>query len=191
MGESAEMPMIECSLIEGYDRQTRNLIAERLTDAACATIGAHPDFVIVTIKEISAENYMRGRVNRMPAKAPQQPEVIVRAFLDAMEQRDLDKANSFISETFEMVFPGNHRFHQLHELVAWAKTRYQSIAKTYDGFDTAFHGTEACVTCFGTLRGIWPDGTPFDNIRFIDRFTLRDGSITSQQVWNDLAETTR
>lgn len=74
------MPMIECTLIKGYDQQTRQLISERLTDMACATIGAHPDLVIVTIKEVEAENYMRGRINRTPAKAPLQPEVMVRQF---------------------------------------------------------------------------------------------------------------
>ncbi len=182
------MPMIECTLIKGYDQQTRQLIGERLTDVACATIGAHPDLVIVTIKEVEAENYMRGRINRAPAKAPVQPEVMVRQFLDAMEQRDLARASTFLAEGFEMVFPGNNRFAQLDELVAWAKSRYQSVRKTYDGFDTSFRGTEAIVTCFGNLHGVWLDGTSFENIRFIDRFTLENGKITFQEVWNDLGE---
>ena len=56
------MPMIECTLIEGYAQATRKLLAERVTDAASSTIGAHPDQVIVTIKEVLATNYMRGRV---------------------------------------------------------------------------------------------------------------------------------
>ena len=184
------MPMIECTLISGYEHNTRQLLAERLTDAACATIGAHPDLVIVTFNEVDAENYMRGRINRKPASAPKQPDEIVKEFLTAMEQRDLDSASQFLGENFEMVFPGNHRFQHLEELVTWAKTRYQSVRKDYQGFDTSFQGTEARVSCFGTLRGIWLDGTPFKNIRFIDRFTVEDGKITSQQVWNDLAETT-
>ena len=62
--------MIECTLIKGYAEKTRKLLAERMTDAASATIGAHPDQVIVTIKEVLATNYMRGRVNREPAPIP-------------------------------------------------------------------------------------------------------------------------
>ncbi len=38
------------------------------------------------------------------------------------------------------------------------------------------------------LAGEWPDGTPFDGIRFIDRFELADGKLARQEVWNDLAE---
>ena len=182
------MPMIECTLISGYEAHTRQMLAERLTDAACATIGAHPDLVIVTIKEVASENYMRGRIKRNPAKAPEQPEAIIRQFLDAMEQRALSRASEFLAEGFEMVFPGNNRFQTLDQMVSWAKTRYQSVHKTYDGFDTSFQGNEARVSCFGTLSGIWPDGTAFENIRFMDRFTLENGKITSQNVWNDLAE---
>jgi hypothetical protein len=33
------------------------------------------------------------------------------------------------------------------------------------------------------------DGTTFENIRFIDRFTLENSKIKSQSVWNDLGET--
>jgi hypothetical protein len=35
---------------------------------------------------------------------------------------------------------------------------------------------------------VWPDGTPFEGIRFIDRFTIRDGKLADQLVWNDIAE---
>lgn len=183
------MPMIECTLIKGYDQDTRQLLAERVTDAACATIGADPDLVIVTIKEVDGSNYMRGRTNRKPAAAPAHPEDIVRQFLSAMENRDLDQASEFLAEGFSMTFPGNACFRKLTELVDWAKTRYQSVSKTFDGFDTALHGMDAVVTCSGTLSGQWLDGTSFSSIRFMDRFTLTGGKITSQQVWNDLAET--
>ena len=185
------MPMIECTLIKGYDKDTRQLLAERMTDAASATIGAHPDLVIVTIKEVDGDNYMRGRINRNPAPAPIHPEEIVKRFLTAMENRDLDEARSFLDEQFEMIFPGGQKFTALEELVDWAKSRYQKIGKRFDGFDTALNGREAVVTCYGYLHGVWPDGTTFDEIRFMDRFTISCGKITSQMVWNDLAEVQR
>jgi hypothetical protein len=40
----------------------------------------------------------------------------------------------------------------------------------------------------GTLSGEWPDGTPFEGIRFIDRFEIKGGKLISQEVWNDIAE---
>ena len=40
----------------------------------------------------------------------------------------------------------------------------------------------------GTLYGEWPDGTPFDGNRYVDRFVVRDGKIVRMDVWNDSAE---
>ena len=40
----------------------------------------------------------------------------------------------------------------------------------------------------GYLYGEWPDGTPFDHNRYVDRFVVRDGLITETDVWNDSAE---
>ena len=182
------MPLIECTLIKGYDAEVRKRLAERVTDAACSSIGAASDFVTVTIKEVDPDNYMRGRTSRVPASAPKPAEDIVRGFLAAMEARDLDAAKSHLSDDFTMTFPGNARFAELEELVAWARQRYQSVSKSYEGFDTAFHGTRSTVFCFGTLSGSWLDGTGFSGIRFIDRFELEGETIISQMVWNDMAE---
>ena len=76
----------------------------------------------------------------------------------------------------------------LEELIAWSKPRYRGIGKTFDGFSEAFTATQTIVVCNGTLHGEWPDGTAFEGIRFVDRFTVAGGKITSQMVWNDLAE---
>ena len=72
--------------------------------------------------------------------------------------------------------------------MAWASQRYQSVKKSYEGLDTAFHGTRSTVFCFGTLSGSWLDGTGFSGIRFVDRFELEGETIVSQMVWNDMAE---
>ena len=182
------MPLIECTLIKGYDSQVRKRLAERVTDAACSSIGAASDFVTVTIKEVDPDNYMRGRTSRVPASAPRPAQDIVRDFLAAMESRDLDAAKAHLADDFTMTFPGNAYFTELDELVAWARQRYQSVSKSYEGFDTAFHGTRSTVFCFGTLAGSWLDGTGFSGIRFIDRFELEGENIVSQMVWNDMAE---
>jgi phenylpyruvate tautomerase PptA (4-oxalocrotonate tautomerase family) len=183
-----QMPLIECTLIEGYNSDTRRLVSERITDAACSAIGASPEFVIVTVKEVAAENYMRGRSQKIPAPAPIQPDEIVKQFLSSMHNRKLDDAQKWLADGAEMVFPGGKRFTTLAEIVAWAKTRYQSVLKTFERVETSFNSKDATVYCHGTLQGVWLDGTNFDGIRFIDRFSIRDCKITHQQVWNDLAE---
>ena len=112
------------------------------------------------------------------------PEKTVRAYLDAMERRDLGAAKSFLAPGFFMVFPGNKRFDALEQLVESAKGRYRSARKTYERYETAGDA----VYCFGTLHGELLDGSPYSGIRFIDRFTVRGGKLVDQNVWNDMAE---
>ena len=115
---------------------------------------------------------------------------LVRAFLDAMESRDLGRARAMLAEGFTMTFPGGAVFTELDELVAWSRGRYAHVRKVYEQFDEMpGGGGRTAVYCFGTLAGQWPDGTEFEGIRFIDRFTTADGRIVDQRVWNDMAET--
>ena len=182
------MPLIECTLIKGYDAEVRKRLAERVTDAACSSIGAASDFVTVTIKEVDPDNYMRGRTSRVPASAPRPAEEIVRGFLAAMEARDLDRAQSMLGDGFTMTFPGTGPMTSLAELIAWSKGRYRFVTKTYETTE-AFHAKGvAVVYTQGTLSGEWPDGSAFSGIRFIDRFELTGGKITRQDVWNDMGE---
>ena len=112
------------------------------------------------------------------------PEKTVRAYLDAMERRDLAAAKTFLAPGFFMVFPGNKRFDALEQLVESAKGRYRSARKTYERYETAGDA----VYCYGTLHGELLDGAPYSGIRFIDRFTVRGGKLVDQNVWNDMAE---
>jgi len=83
---------------------------------------------------------------------------IVLAFLAAMEQRDLEKARSYF------------------------------VRKTIDSVHESSDEDHTTVYCSGTLAGEWPDGADFSGVRFIDRFSVRNGKLTRQDVWNDLAE---
>ena len=112
------------------------------------------------------------------------PEEIVRAYLEAMERRDLAAAKSVLASGFRMTFPGDQQFATLEQLVERSKGRYRSAKKKYERFDPFDGG----VYCFGTLYGELVDGTPYSGIRFIDRFTVKDGKLTDQKVWNDMAE---
>jgi ketosteroid isomerase-like protein len=112
------------------------------------------------------------------------PEQVVRAYLDAMERRDLAAAKALLAPGFAMVFPGGRRFDALEQLVESARGRYRSAKKTYQRFDSLGE----VVYCFGTLHGELLDGSPYSGIRFIDRFTVRDGKLVDQNVWNDMAE---
>jgi len=113
---------------------------------------------------------------------------IVLSFLAAMEQRDLEKARSYVAEDFAMTFPGPVHFALLEELVAWSRNRYRFVRKTIDSVHESSDEDSTMVYCTGTLAGEWPDGADFSGVRFIDRFSVQNGKLTHQDVWNDLAE---
>jgi len=116
---------------------------------------------------------------------------LVRAFLDAMERRDLAAARAFLADDFAMLFPGGARFSRLEDLGAHGAGRYRWVKKRIERFDEAHEEGCMVVYCFGTLYGEWPDGRPFEGIRFIDRFVARAGKLADQKVWNDLGEQLR
>ncbi|MDX2144581.1 MAG: nuclear transport factor 2 family protein [Rhodospirillaceae bacterium] len=113
---------------------------------------------------------------------------IVVAFLTSLEARDLPKAASFLAPGAVMTFPDNHKFTSLDQLLAWSKGRYKFLRKTFKQFDERSEGGVTTVYVHGYLNGEWLDGSPAANIRFLDRFEIKDGKIIDQQVWNDLAE---
>ena len=184
------MPIIQLHVLEGYTKDDKQRLGEALTDAVRLVVPATPDLVTIMISDMPAENYYRGRTSRTPAPAKPDPAGLVRAFLTAMQSRDLEKAQNFLSENFTMTFPGTEPMASLSQLIDWAKLRYTHVSKIYDGFDTMQSADEAAIVyCRGTLSGQWLDGTPFDGIRFIDRFEVVGDALLKQDVWNDIAET--
>ncbi|UWR24291.1 tautomerase family protein [Sulfitobacter sp. S190] len=184
------MPVIECHLIEGYDDAAKSRLCAALTDAVRIVVPAPAESVTVLLHEVSASAYMRGGTHRTPAPALPDPAQTVRAFLDAMEARDLESARNMLGAGFTMTFPGTDPMTSLDALVAWAAPRYRFVTKSYTAFECLPSQDEhAIVYCRGTLSGEWPDGTAFDGIRFIDRFEVMQGLLTRQDVWNDIAET--
>ena len=118
---------------------------------------------------------------------PTDPAALIRNYLDLIEARDLPGAEALLATDFQMIFPGTAPMRTLQELIDWAAPRYRFVKKTYNGFD-AVAGAPSIVYARGTLSGEWPDGTAFQDIRFIDRFEIADGLISRQDVWNDISE---
>lgn len=185
------MPVVETTLIEGYDAETKARLTEALHRAVQSVIAAPDAGVTVVLREVPAENYRRGGTAKTPGPPLPDAADLVRSFLERMEARDLDGAKALIAEDFEMLFPGGRRFTDFAALIEWAKPRYRSVAKKFERFDVAPGPDGVAVTCYGTLYGAWPDGTSFEGIRYCDWFLVRDGKIALQKVWNDMGEILR
>ena len=175
------MPVVTITIAEGYDEETRQILAERLTDAVRTTIAAPLDDITVTVNEDPGQAAL--------ATPPPRPAKLVRAYLDACGARDFDTARTMLAGDFLSLFPGGAEMRDPGELPAFAKGRYKSVRKVYEHVDEAVAGDGVAVYAFGTLEGEWEDGAPFSGIRFIDRFTVHDGKIADQRVWNDVGET--
>jgi phenylpyruvate tautomerase PptA (4-oxalocrotonate tautomerase family) len=183
------MPVIQISVMEGYDDDAKGRICAALSDAVRLVVPAPAEAVTVLVQEVAPAGYMRGREHRQPAPALPDPGQVVRDYLAAMEAREIERARAMLAPGFTMVFPATGEMHRLEELIEWAAPRYRFVTKTYEGFDAMQSASEAAlVYARGTLSGEWPDGTPFSGIRFIDRFELVGGKITRQDVWNDMGE---
>jgi 4-oxalocrotonate tautomerase family enzyme len=182
------MPVVELHVLEGYAPEEKSRLTTALTQAVRFVVPAPDEAITVMVHEYAAENYARGGVSRTPAPALPDPAALVLAYLKHMEARDLTAAQDMLAEGFEMIFPGAAPMQSLEALVDWAAPRYRFVTKTYEAVD-AFQGSDAAIVYTrGTLAGEWPDGTPFEGIRFIDRFEVKGGQITRQEVWNDIAE---
>ena len=73
---------------------------------------------------------------------------------------------------------------------AFNAQRYAWVKKKIERTETVAGGTEdeTVVYSLGTLYGAWPDGTPFEGNRYVDRYVVRRGLIVQMDVWNDSAE---
>jgi phenylpyruvate tautomerase PptA (4-oxalocrotonate tautomerase family) len=185
------MPVVTITLIEGYDEATREAMATRLTDAVLATIDAPPDGVTVIIHEVAAAGYMRGRQRRTPGPPPPAAAAQAVDYLRACEARDFEAAAAYLADGFQITVPGGATFAQPAELAAWGRDRYRKVTKTFERIDEAPGGDGLVVFCQGTLAGEWADGTTFEGIRFVDRFTTRHGLLIDQTIWNDMGEVLR
>lgn len=182
------MPIIQATILEGYTPEAKARLGRALTGAVRQVMPALPEAITVILSETPGANYMRGGQSRQGAAPFPDPVDTVKGFLAAMEARDLATAATYLAPGFTMQFPAAPEISELSELVAWAKPRYRAVTKTYAQFDLSTGPAGPVVYCNGTLAGEWPDGTPFNGIRFIDRFELGVDGLLRQDVWNDMGE---
>lgn len=113
---------------------------------------------------------------------------LVEAYLRLMAERRLGEAARHLAPDARLIFPAGRVFQSLEALVADAAGRYRQVDKRRDRWDVCERPDGSVVVySLGTLVGVNLHGVPFEGVRYIDRFELCDGTITLQEVWNDLA----
>lgn len=115
---------------------------------------------------------------------------IVEEYLRLLMIPDPAGARRYIGPELEIRFTGNRVMHDPAEATAFNKARYKWVKKKFGPTHVAEGGTEdeSVVYQSGMLYGEWPDGTPFEGNRYVDRYVVRRGKIVRMEVWNDSAE---
>jgi hypothetical protein len=113
---------------------------------------------------------------------------LVMKFLRATEARDLQVSEAMMAPGSKITFPGNKVFASQTEMVKASISRYHWVKKTFELAESFIKGEDCLVYVMGTLYGENRHGVSFSDIRYIDRFVIRDSLITQQDVWNDLSE---
>ena len=113
---------------------------------------------------------------------------LVEAYLVASMVPDPETAARYIADPLDFTFTGGRKFNHPRDSAAFNATRYQWVKKKMERTDVVPGIGETIVYNIGTLYGAWPDGTPFDGNRYVDRFVVREGLIVKMDVWNDSAE---
>lgn len=124
----------------------------------------------------------------VPANAGLTDAEIVRRYLELSMVPDPDAAATYMKPGTIITFTGGREFDTPRGPTAFNKHRYRWVKKRMDRFDVCPGKDETVVYSLGTLYGEWPDGTPFEGNRYVDRFVVRGGRIVKMDVWNDSAE---
>jgi hypothetical protein len=113
---------------------------------------------------------------------------LVERFLVASMVPDPETAATLMAKDVAITFTGGRKFQHPRDSTGFNAMRYKWVKKKMERTDVAPGIGETIVYNTGTLYGEWPDGTPFEGNRYVDRFVVREGQIVQMDVWNDSAE---
>jgi hypothetical protein len=116
------------------------------------------------------------------------PDEFIDEYLQLCEDLQLDAANELLDPELIMVFPGGRTYRSLAQMLEASKNDYKWVKKNRIHSSSWTDGEETLVTARGTLFGETMDGVPFEGIRYVDFFIIRNNKIIEQHVWNDLAD---
>jgi ketosteroid isomerase-like protein len=110
---------------------------------------------------------------------------VVEEFFDRMADERRESVGELFADDAVVTLPGA-RFEGPDaptEFLAFLDPRYERAAKEFDRWIESGNR----VVSIGTLSGVDREGEPFEGVRYVDVYEVREGRITRLDVWNDLA----
>jgi hypothetical protein len=122
--------------------------------------------------------------------SPPAAAAVVDEYLRRLMIPDPDAARELVSPELRIRFTGGREMRDPAQCAAFNAGRYAWVKKRIEATEVVSGASDdhAVVYSRGTLYGAWPDGTPFEGNRYVDRYVVRHGLITQMDVWNDSAE---
>ena len=126
--------------------------------------------------------------------APVTAAEVVNEFLRLIMIPDPAAASRYTAPGMKILFTGKRPMREPADCTKFNASRYKWVKKRIERTETVIATTpeaapgETTVYSLGTLYGEWPDGTPFEGNRYVDRYVVKNGLITHMDVWNDSAE---
>ena len=115
------MGVVTVTLTGLPERPLEDGLAPRLSRAVGEMLGLRREEVVVVFGATAAVRRPAALGANAGDPIRSAPAELVRAFLRAVEKRELDLAQGMLTEGFRMTFPGNRTFSGFGELIAWAR----------------------------------------------------------------------
>ncbi|MDL2403356.1 tautomerase family protein [Rhizobium mayense] len=160
------MPVIETTLIEGYDAETKTRLMKGMARVVRSVIAAVPEGTITVIREVSPSSYARGGIPRVPGPPLPPAADVVSAFAKALSEGDQGKAAALLTPEFAATDARGASV----DLAAMMKS---AAGRAYLRFDESVNDEDVLVFAEGTAGAA----------RFIERFTISGRLISAYAIW--------
>lgn len=175
------MPVVETTIIEGYDAPTKARLLKGMTRVVRSVMAAPPDGVVTILREVSPSSYARGGISRVPGPPLPPATEVAAALAAALAKGDAAAAGALVSADF-VAIDAQGRSTTLKEAVASTGLR-----KTYEAFNEALTDEGSLVFAHGTIEGTTAEGKQVSGMRFVDRFRMAGPVISEQVTWAALS----
>jgi len=165
------MPVVETTLISGYDADTKARLMKGMTRVVRSVMAAPPEAVITVIKEVAPTSYARGGVSRVPGPPLPPATEVATAFAEALAKGDADAVEKLATANFKA-----------HDTERHTLTLAQTVERAGSGRKKSYDSFVEALTDDGSLvfaEGIYPE----EGKRFIDRFRVTGAFVAEMVSW--------
>ena len=160
------MPVIETTLIEGYDADTKSRLMKGMARVVRSVMAATPEGITTIIREVSPSSYARGGISRVPGPPLPPAADVASAFTKTLAEGDQAKASALLTPEFAATDAKGASI----DLAGLVKS---AAGRSYVRFDESVNDENVLVFAEGTAG----------SSRFVERYTISGKLISGYAIW--------